>query len=73
MELGSLADQLRFILEPRYRMRPRTRIEVPNPSESEFENFDKAIGMILTKKKQATAKPAVKSGANQDRKRLPRP
>jgi len=29
----------------------RTKIDIPNRSESEFENFDRAVKMILTKKK----------------------
>jgi hypothetical protein len=32
-------------------MRARTKIEIPNRSESEFENFDRAVKAILTKKK----------------------
>jgi hypothetical protein len=29
------------------RMRPRTRIEIPNPSQSEFENFDRFVRIVL--------------------------
>jgi hypothetical protein len=32
-------------------MRARTKIDIPNRSESEFENFDRAVKAILTKKK----------------------
>jgi hypothetical protein len=32
-------------------MRARTKVEIPNRSESEFENFDRAVKAILTKKK----------------------
>jgi hypothetical protein len=53
-------------------MRPRTKISLPNPSASEFENFDRVVGILLTKKKPPViAKPAGKK--HQERERLPRP
>src|SRR5258708_1757937 len=46
------------------RMRPRTRvvrIELPIPSPSEFENFDRFVRIVLAKGKPAhDAKPKVK-------------
>lgn len=48
------------------RMRQRTKIDIPNRSESEFENFDKAVKTILTK-----SKPKKKPQATN--RRLPRP
>jgi hypothetical protein len=44
-------------------MRARTKIDIPNRSESEFENFDRAVKTILSKKKP---------GAQKMRKRLKR-
>jgi hypothetical protein len=39
-------------------MRPRTKITIPNPSESEFENFDRFVRIVLAKGKPAKkAKP----------------
>jgi hypothetical protein len=42
-------------------MRPRTKIEIPEPSGSEFENFDRMVGIIAKvkaapKKKKAALK-----------------
>ncbi len=52
-------------------MRPRTKIEIPNPSGSEFENFDRFVRIVLAKgKPQKHERPKAKP---QDRKRLPRP
>jgi hypothetical protein len=38
-------------------MRARTKVEIPNRSESEFENFDRAVKAMLTKKKPAKKGP----------------
>jgi len=51
-------------------MRPRTKIEIPNPSESEFENFDRFVRIVLAKGKPAKEE---KPKAKPQRKRLPRP
>ena len=40
-------------------MRPRTQIAIPEPKGSEFENFDRLVG-ILMQAKPATKKPKVK-------------
>ena len=43
-------------------MRPRTKIEIPNPSTSEFENFDRFVRIVLAKGKPTKeAKPKVKT------------
>jgi hypothetical protein len=42
-------------------MRPRTKITIPNPSASEFENFDRFVRIVLAKGKPVkNAKPAGK-------------
>jgi hypothetical protein len=53
-------------------MRPRTKIELANPSESEFENFDRFVRIVLASGKlQKEERPKAKPQA---RKRpLPRP
>jgi len=51
-------------------MRPRTRIEIPNPSHSEFENFDRAVKILLTKRKPDAEKPKKPQAT---KRRLPRP
>lgn len=41
-------------------MRPRTQIAIPEPKGSEFENFDRLAGILMSvkpKKKTAAAKP----------------
>lgn len=52
-------------------MRPRTKLPIPEPTGTEFENFDRLMKILVTKKPQ----PAKKKPANgQDRgERLPRP
>lgn len=53
-------------------MRPRTKIEIPNPSASEFENFDRFVRIVLAKGKPSKEeKPKVKPQA--PKRRLPRP
>lgn len=53
-------------------MRPRTKITIPNPSENEFENFDKFVRIVLAKgKPQKQERPEAKPQATG--KRLPRP
>lgn len=40
-------------------MRPRTQIAIPEPKGSEFENFDRLVGILMRdklKKKKAKAK-----------------
>jgi len=32
-------------------MRPRTKLPIPEPSGSEFENFDRLMGILLSKAK----------------------
>jgi hypothetical protein len=52
-------------------VRPRTKIEIPNPSNSEFENFDRFVRIVLAKgKPRKEERPKAKPQA---RKRLPRP
>jgi hypothetical protein len=43
-------------------MRPRTKITIPNPSKSEFENFDRFVRIVLAKgkPKKKAAKPKAK-------------
>ena len=50
-------------------MRPRTKIEIPNRSDSEFENFDRVVSILLTKKKP----PVVAKPKQSQEPRLPRP
>jgi hypothetical protein len=40
-------------------VRPRTKIPIPEPSGSEFENFDRLAGMLMRvkPKKKGPAKP----------------
>jgi hypothetical protein len=52
-------------------MRPRTTITIPNPSGSEFENFDRFVRIVLAKGKPAKEeKPKAKRQAR--KRRLPR-
>jgi hypothetical protein len=52
-------------------MRPRTKTAIPNPSASEFENFDGFVRIVLGKGKPKDERPKAKPQA---RKRLlPRP
>jgi hypothetical protein len=34
-------------------MRPRTKIELPNPSPDQFQNFDRFVKIVLAKGKPA--------------------
>ena len=54
---------------------PRTKLPIPEPTGSEFHNFDRLMGILLSKPKQKpAAKPNRKKGhAARGRKRLPRP
>jgi len=52
-------------------MRPRTKITIPNPSASEFENFDRFVRIVLAKGKPA--KTATPKANRQASRRLPRP
>jgi len=54
-------------------MRPRTKLPIPEPSGSEFENFDRLAGILLSK--HPKKKPAKAAGKVHRRKRtrLPRP
>lgn len=53
-------------------MRPRTKITLSNPSESEFENFDRFVRIVLAKGKPTKAeRPKAKTQARKGR--LPRP
>jgi len=38
---------------------PRTKLPIPEPTESEFENFDRLMGILLSKPKP---KPEAKPG-----------
>jgi len=52
---------------------PRTKLPIPEPSGSEFENFDRLMGILLSKPKPKP-KPEAKPGrAKRQRRRLPRP
>jgi hypothetical protein len=45
-------------------MRPRTQIPIPNPTGTEFENFDRLVGILMRAKpikKKAVAKKRKKS------------
>ncbi len=52
-------------------MRPRTKITIPNPSESESENFDRFVRIVLSKPKPA--KDATPKKRQSAKRRLPRP
>jgi len=53
-------------------MRARTKIELPNRSESEFDNFDSFVRIVLAKGKPPKEEgPKVKPQAR--KRRLPRP
>lgn len=57
-------------------MRPRTKIPIPEPKGTEFENFDRLTRILLSK--PVLSRPAKPSGKGQppkdhDRERLPRP
>ncbi|MDQ2842048.1 MAG: hypothetical protein M3Y72_13600 [Acidobacteriota bacterium] len=53
-------------------MRPRTKITIPNPSESEFENFDRFVRIVLAKgRPRKQYEPKAKSQAT--KRGLPRP
>jgi hypothetical protein len=53
---------------------PRTKLPIPEPTGSEFFNFDRLMGILLTKQKpKPAAKPNRKTGHAARRKRLPRP
>jgi hypothetical protein len=41
-------------------MRPRTKIAIPDPKGSEFENFDKLAGILMRVKPKAKKKLAAK-------------
>jgi hypothetical protein len=51
-------------------MRPRTKLPIPEPTGSEFHNFDRLMKILITKKSR-TAK--VQPAKSQRRRRLPRP
>jgi len=52
---------------------PRTKLPIPEPTESEFENFDRLMGILLSKPKpKSEAKSAPRKG-QRGRRRLPRP
>lgn len=46
-------------------MRPRTKIDIPEPKGSEFENFDRMVGILAKVKLNA---PKKKKGALKKRK-----
>jgi hypothetical protein len=51
-------------------MRPRTKITIPNPSESELENFDRFVRIVLAKGKPTKkAKLADKDVSGKSRKK----
>ena len=53
-------------------MRPRTKIAIPNPSASEFDNFDRFVRIVLAKGKPSKEeRPKAKPQAAE--RRLPRP
>lgn len=55
-------------------MRPRTKVNMPEPSGTEFQNFDRFMCILITKKPTKHAKtPASDSPKVQERERLPRP
>lgn len=52
-------------------MRPRTKLSIPDPSESEFENFDRVVKTLLAAKKEDVLK-LEKKVHRKRRRRLPR-
>jgi hypothetical protein len=51
-------------------MRPRTQIAIPEPKDSEFENFDRLTGILMQVKRPL--KGAVKKTATKRKKSKPR-
>jgi len=52
-------------------MRPRTKLPIPEPTGTEFENFDRLMKLIVSKPaKQIDAKAKTKKASQ---RRLPRP
>lgn len=57
-------------------MRQRTKIPIPEPGKSEFKNFDRLVGILLTKPKPTAKKKEPKGVAKiqePERERLPLP
>ena len=52
-------------------MRPRTKLPIPEPTGTEFENFDRLLKILVKKKPQPATKQAAKAQVR--RRRLPRP
>ena len=56
-------------------MRPRTRLPIPEPKGSEFQNFDRLMKILIAKKppaKAAVERPAEPAKDQVRRRRLPR-
>ena len=51
-------------------MRPRTKLPIPEPTGSEFHNFDRLMKILIKKKPPVKAAEPAK---DQERRRLPRP
>ncbi len=55
-------------------MRPRTKLPIPEPSGTEFQNFDRFMRILVTKKPAKHAKTSASDSPKvQERERLPRP
>jgi len=52
-------------------MRPRTKLPIPEPTGTEFENFDRLLRILVTKPPQPKKVAALQKPAK--RQRLPRP
>jgi hypothetical protein len=53
-------------------MRPRTKLPIPEPTGSEFENFDR-LARILASKTRAPQAKRKKAAKAKRQRRLPRP
>jgi hypothetical protein len=60
-------------------MMPRTKLPIPEPGPSEFKNFDRLVGVLLSKPVKSVRKEKLESArTSQDQeaaeeRRLPRP
>jgi hypothetical protein len=56
-------------------MRPRTKLPIPKPGRSQFRNFDRLVGILITKKPVKKESTPERRATDQDalRERLPRP
>ena len=52
---------------------PRTKLPIPEPSGSEFQNFDRLMGILLSKPKPKPEGKPTRTKGQRGRPRLPRP